>query len=132
MKSLKNKIIALILTMIFTFSVSVTFNKGAPILAQAASEQFLSEVALIYEDSIEEAQAAVKGTDWKVYGKDLNPNNDISMFEAAGLSLCAKGGNDEAKSHADMVICSKEEGVADFVLKNFIKKIRMVAGKKVR
>ena len=47
--------------------------------------------------------------------------NDISMFEAAGLSLCAKGGNEAAKSHADMVICSNKDGVVDYVLKNIVK-----------
>ena len=46
--------------------------------------------------------------------------NDISMFEVAGLSLCASGGTDLAKSSADMVICSCKDGVADFVLKNII------------
>ncbi len=46
--------------------------------------------------------------------------NDISMFEAAGLSLSAKNGNEEAKNRADKIICSNEEGVADYVLKNIV------------
>lgn len=47
--------------------------------------------------------------------------NDISMFEVSGLSLCAANGAEEAKKCADTVICSNEEGVADYVLKNIIK-----------
>ena len=46
--------------------------------------------------------------------------NDVSMFEASGLSLCAKNGNEEAKRNADKVICSNTEGVVDYVLKNIL------------
>lgn len=46
--------------------------------------------------------------------------NDISMFEEAGLSLCAESESEEAKRNADRVICSCEEGVADYVLKNIL------------
>lgn len=47
--------------------------------------------------------------------------NDVSMFEASGLSLCAAGGNEEARRSADMIICPCEAGVADHVLKNILK-----------
>lgn len=46
--------------------------------------------------------------------------NDISMFEISELSLCAANAEEETKKHADAVICSNEEGVADYVLKNII------------
>lgn len=46
--------------------------------------------------------------------------NDVSMFRAAGLSLCAANAGEETKKHADAVICSNEDGVADYVLKNIL------------
>ena len=81
MKNLKNKIISCVLAGVTAFSVSVSFKKFAPITASAATaEQFLSDVALVYEDSVEDAQEAIAGTDWKLFNKDLNPNADY-MFD---------------------------------------------------
>lgn len=45
--------------------------------------------------------------------------NDVSMFTECGLSLCTKNGNEEAKKLADRVICSNNDGIADYVL-NYI------------
>ena len=82
MKNLKNKLISCVLAAVTAFSVSISFKKFAPVTAFAATnEQFLSDVALVYEDSAEEAQAAIAGTDWKLYNKDLNPNADITVFD---------------------------------------------------
>ena len=81
MKHLRNKIIACMLAVITTFTVTMA-KSIAPVKA-ATAEQFLSEVALVYENSYEDAQEAVAGTDWKVYSKDLNPNNDISFLTTA-------------------------------------------------
>ena len=81
MKKLKNKLISCTLAAVTAFSVSTAFKKFAPVTVHAASnEQFLSEVALVYEDSVEDAQAAIAGTDWKLFNKDLNPNADY-MFD---------------------------------------------------
>ena len=78
MKNLKNKVISCALAAITAFSVSTAFKKFAPITAYAATaETFLSDVALVYEDSAEEAQVAIAGTDWKLFNKDLNPNADV-------------------------------------------------------
>ena len=46
----------------------------------ARAEEFVSEVALIYEDSVEDAKAAIKGTEWKLLEQDLNPKADY-MFD---------------------------------------------------
>ena len=46
--------------------------------------------------------------------------NDTSMFDVAELSLCTANGSEEAKVLADKVICSNEEHVADYVLKNIL------------
>ena len=47
--------------------------------------------------------------------------NDTSMFLESGLSLCVENGNDEAKSIADRVICSNDDGVADYIINYVIK-----------
>ena len=81
MKKVRNKIIACVLAGVTAFTVSVSAKKFMPITASAATaEQFLSDVALVYKDSVEEAQEAIKGTDWKLFNKDLNPNADY-MFD---------------------------------------------------
>ena len=68
------KIIALLLTVTTLISVIVT-----PAYA-ATGEVFLSDVALIYEDSIEDAKAAIAGTDWQLFEQDLNADADY-MFD---------------------------------------------------
>ena len=81
MKNLKNKLISCTLAAVTAFTVSVSFKKFAPVTAYAATgETFLSDVALVYEDSVEDAQEAIAGTDWKLFNKDLNPNADY-MFD---------------------------------------------------
>ena len=61
----------IVATLLTTFAVNVS---------AASNEEFISEVALVYEDSIEEAKAAIAGTDWKLLEYDLNPNAD-AMFD---------------------------------------------------
>ena len=86
MKTLKNRLIAFMLAGVTAFTVSASAQKFEPLFAYAASnEQFLSEVALIYEDSVEEAQTAIAGTDWKLYNKDLNPKADYLFDDGVYL-----------------------------------------------
>ena len=56
------------------------FNASA-----AREEEFLSEVALVYEDSVEDARAAIAGTDWKLWEQDLNPNADYMIDDGVYL-----------------------------------------------
>ena len=60
--------------------LSVLFTTFAVNVSAASNEEFISEVALIYKDSVEDAKAAIAGTDWKLYEQDLNPNADY-MFD---------------------------------------------------
>ena len=60
--------------------VATLFTTFAVNVSAASKEEFISEVALVYEDSIEDAKAAIAGTDWKLYEQDLNPNADY-MFD---------------------------------------------------
>ena len=56
--------------------VTTLFTTFAINVSAAKNEEFISEVALIYEDSVEDAQKAIKGTDWKLYEYNLNPKAD--------------------------------------------------------
>ncbi len=46
--------------------------------------------------------------------------NDTPMFPYARLALAVSNGREEARELADKVICSNDEHVADYVLKNYI------------
>ena len=60
--------------------VTTLFTTFAINVSAAKSEEFVSEVALIYEDSVEDAKDAIAGTDWKLWEQDLNANADY-MFD---------------------------------------------------
>ena len=76
---MKKRIISFIL--ILTLLVSFV-----SIYASAASgEEYISDVALVYRDTLEEAKAAIAGTDWKLYEKDLNPNADAFFDDGVYL-----------------------------------------------
>ena len=65
--------------------VTTLFTTFAVNVSAASNEEFISEVALIYEDSIEDAKAAIAGTDWKLYEQDLNPNADAVFDDGVYL-----------------------------------------------
>ena len=64
----------------FSLIVSILFSAFAITVGAAGKEEFISEVALVYEDSVEDARKAVEGTNWKVLEHDLNANADY-MFD---------------------------------------------------
>ena len=78
MRKIKTKITALVLAVVTLFLVSV------PVYA-AKEEEYLSEVALVYEDSVEDAKAAIAGTDWKLLEVDLNENADYAIDDGVYL-----------------------------------------------
>ena len=47
-------------------------------------------------------------------------HNDMSMIRAAGLGLATANANEDLKCVADRVICSNEEHIADYILKNIL------------
>lgn len=47
-------------------------------------------------------------------------SNDVTMYAYAGLSLAPANASDEIKKIADKVICSNNDGVADFIYKNIL------------
>ena len=78
MRKIKTKITALMLAVVTLFLVSV------PVYA-AKEEEYLSEVALVYEDTVEDAKAAIAGTDWKLLEIDLNKDADYSIDDGVYL-----------------------------------------------
>ena len=76
---MKNKIISLVLVLATLFSIfAVTVNA-------ASGEEFISEVALVYENSVEDAKRAIEGTDWKLFEQDLNPDADVLIDDGVYL-----------------------------------------------
>ena len=67
----------LILTTLFT---TLAVNVSA-----ARTEEFISEVALIYKDSVDDARKAIAGTDWKLFEQDLNANADYMIDDGVYL-----------------------------------------------
>ena len=73
------KIISLVLTIAMLFTVTATS------VSAATPEEFLSEVALVYENSVEDARKAIEGTDWKLFEQDLNPDADVLIDDGVYL-----------------------------------------------
>ena len=73
------RIISLLLVFTSIFSAFV-INASA-----SDGEEFISEVALIYEDSVEDALEEIKGTDWKLFEQDLNANADVVFDDGVYL-----------------------------------------------
>ena len=88
------KILSLILV-VATLFAALTVNVGA-----ARAEEFISEVALIYEDSVEDAKKAIEGTEWKLFEQDLNANADY-MFDN-GVYLIYKTTTDVEEAITDL------------------------------
>lgn len=76
---MKKRLISLILSFALLLSVF------AVTASAAKEEEFISEVALIYEDSVEDAKEKIKGTEWKLFEQDLNPNADYILDDGVYL-----------------------------------------------
>ena len=86
MKRFKTKIVACALAVLTACTFGVAATQKKKVVSYAASnEEFLSDVALVYEDSVEDAQAAIAGTEWKLYNKDLNPKADYIFDDGVYL-----------------------------------------------
>ena len=64
----------------FILVIATLLSVCAVTVSAANGEEFVSEVAIVYEDSIEDAKKAIAGTDWKLWEQDLNPKADY-MFD---------------------------------------------------
>ena len=110
------KIISLILVLSMLFSICA-------ISAYATNgEEFISEVALVYEDSVEEAKAAIAGTDWKLWAQDLNPNADY-MFDD-GVYLIYKTSTNVEDAITDLRVMNMYGGFSTSNYKEQLEKSR--------
>ena len=100
----------LIVTMLFTtFAINVS---------AATAEEFISEVALVYEDSVEDAKKAIEGTDWKLFEQDLNPKADY-MFDD-GVYLIYKTSTNVEDAITDLRVMDMYGG---FSISNYEKQL---------
>ena len=109
---LMKKIISLLLiaaTLISVISVSAS---------AAGGEEFISEVALVYKDSVEDAKAAIAGTDWKLFEQDLNPNADFIIDD--GVYLIYKTSTDVEDAITDLRVMDMYGG---FSVSNYEKQL---------
>ena len=76
---MKKKIISVLLI------VTTLFAMATVSVSAASSEEYVSEVALIYEDSVEDALEEIEGTGWKLFEYDLNPDADKTFDDGVYL-----------------------------------------------
>ena len=91
---MKKRIISFILTLTLLFSFVSVYASAA------SGEEYISDVALVYEDTLEDAKAAIAGTDWKLYEKDLNPKADYWFDD--GVYLIYKTSTDVEDAITDL------------------------------
>ena len=84
----------------FLLIASMLFSALAITVGAAGKEEFISEVALVYEDSVEDARKAVEGTGWKVLEHDLNANADAWIDD--GVYLIYKTTTDVEEAITDL------------------------------
>ena len=48
--------------------------------------------------------------------------NDIEMMDYVGLAVAVQNAADEVKKHADVIGCSNNEGIIDYIVNTIIKK----------
>ena len=65
--------------------LSTVFSFCAVSASAASGEEYVSEVALVYEDSEEDALEEIEGTDWKLFEYDLNPDADATFDDGVYL-----------------------------------------------
>ncbi|MBR5452236.1 MAG: hypothetical protein IKV36_04490 [Clostridia bacterium] len=110
------RIIAMLLvvtTLFTTFAINVS---------AAAAEEFISEVALIYEDSVEDAKKAIEGTDWKLFEQDLNPKADYMIDD--GVYLIYKTSTNVEDAITDLRVMDMYGGYSTSNYENQLEKTR--------
>ena len=106
------RIVAMVLTVAMLFAtLSITVNA-------AKTEEFISEVALVYEDSAEDAKKAIEGTGWQLFEQDLNANAD-DVFDN-GVYLIYKTTTDVEEAITDLRVMDMYGG---FSVSNYEKKL---------
>ena len=113
---MKQRIISFILILASLFSL-------AAVSASAArEEEFISDIALVYEDSIEKAKAAIAGTEWKLFEQDLNPNADALIDD--GVYLIYKTSKNVEDAITDLRVMNMYGGYSTTSYKEQLEKTR--------
>ena len=112
---MKKRIVAFIVAAVTLFLVSV------PVYA-AKEEEFISEVALIYEDSVEDALEEIEGTDWKLLEYDLNPDADKTFDD--GVYLIYKTSTNVEDAITDLRVMDMYGGYSTTNYKQQLEKTR--------
>ena len=91
-------------------------------VSAAREEEFLSDVALIYEDSVEDALEEIEGTDWKLFEYDLNPDADKSFDD--GVYLIYKTSTNVEDAITDLRVMDMYGGYSTTSYKEQLEKTR--------
>ena len=113
---MKNKIVS------FTLIVTMLLSVFAVTANAARQEEFVSEVALVYEDTLEEAKTAIAGTEWKIFEQNLNPNADF-LFDD-GVYLIYKTSTNVEDAITDLRVMDMYGGYSTTNYKNQLEKTR--------
>ena len=115
-KTMAKRIISLMLILTTLFSLC------AVTASAAREEEFISDVALIYEDSVEDALEAIAGTDWKLYEQDLNPDADFMIDD--GVYLIYKTSTNVEDAITDLRVMDMYGGYSTSNYENQLKATR--------
>ena len=91
-------------------------------VSAAREEEFLSDVALIYEDSVEDALEEIEGTDWKLFEQDLNPDADRTFDD--GVYLIYKTSTNVEDAITDLRVMDMYGGYSTTSYKRQLEKSR--------
>ena len=120
---MKKRIISFILTLTLLFSFVSVYASAA------SGEEYISDVALVYEDTLEDAKAAIAGTDWKLYEQDLNPDADY-LFDD-GVYLIYKTSTNVEDAITDLRVMDMYGGYSTSNYKNQLEATREEYMKKI-
>ena len=109
--------------------VATLFTTFAVNVSAARTEEYVSEVALIYEDSVEDAREAIKGTDWKLFEQDLNANADYMIDD--GVYLIYKTSTNVEDAITDLRVMDMYGGYSTSNYKNQLEATREEYMKKI-
>ena len=111
------KIVSMILILTSLFSLC-----AVTVSAASREEEFISDVALIYEDSVEDALEAIADTDWKLYEQDLNPDADYIIDD--GVYLIYKTTTNVEEAITDLRVMDMYGGFSTTNYKQQLEKTR--------
>ena len=102
--------------------LTTMFSLCAVTASAAREEEFISDVALIYEDSVEDALKEIEGTEWKLFEQDLNSNADYWFDD--GVYLIYKTSTNVEDAITDLRVMDMYGGYSSTNYKRELEKSR--------